>query len=60
MEVVQPWLRNRGEEPVARRPDYLFRQAVADWSRQYAKATGIDLSDLAKLKRKRPQYPDIP
>lgn len=53
-------LRNRGEEPVARRPDYLFRQAVADWSRQYAKATGIDLSDLAKLKRKRPQYPDIP
>ncbi|MFE7171306.1 hypothetical protein [Streptomyces sp. NPDC057616] len=33
---------------------------VADWSRQYAKATGIDLSDLAKLKRKRPQYPEIP
>ncbi|MEV5431576.1 hypothetical protein [Streptomyces sp. NPDC052701] len=53
-------LRNRGEEPVDRRPDYLFRQAVADWSRQYAKATGIDLSDLAKLKRKRPQYPEIP
>lgn len=47
-------------EPVAGRPDYLFRQAVADWSRQYAKATGIDLSDLAKLKRKRPQYPEIP
>ncbi|MFB9608698.1 hypothetical protein ACFFTQ_37675, partial [Streptomyces roseofulvus] len=45
-------LRNRGEEPVPRRPDYLFRQAVADWARQYAKATGIDLSDLAKLKRK--------
>jgi|tagenome__1003787_1003787.scaffolds.fasta_scaffold20905652_3 hypothetical protein len=53
-------LRNRGEEPVARRPDYLFRQVVADWSRQYAKATGIDLSDLAKLMRKRPQYPEIP
>lgn len=53
-------LRNRGEEPVAPYPDYLFRQAVADWSRQYAKATGIDLSDLAKLKRKRPQYPEIP
>ncbi|MEU0965042.1 hypothetical protein ABZ357_06190 [Streptomyces sp. NPDC005917] len=53
-------LRNRGEEPVARRPNYLFRQAVADWSRQYAKATGIDLSDLAKLKRKRPQYPETP
>ncbi|MDA4889458.1 hypothetical protein PFZ55_21455 [Streptomyces sp. MS2A] len=45
---------------MARRPDYLFRKAVADWSGQYAKATGIDLSDLAKLKRKRPQYPDIP
>ncbi|MFF8989866.1 hypothetical protein ACF09H_07925 [Streptomyces sp. NPDC014983] len=43
-------LRNRGEEPVPRHPDYLFRQAVADWSRQYAKAAGIDLSDLAKLK----------
>jgi hypothetical protein len=53
-------LRNRGEEPVARRPDYLFRQTVADWARQYAKATGVDLSDLAKLKRKRPQYPEIP
>ncbi|MFI0937444.1 hypothetical protein [Streptomyces sp. NPDC021020] len=53
-------LRNRGEEPVARRPDYLFRQAVADWSRQYAKATGVDLSDLARLKRKSPQYPEIP
>lgn len=45
---------------MARRPDYLFRQAVADWSRQYAKARGIDLSDLAELKRKRPQYPEIP
>ncbi|MFB7277164.1 hypothetical protein ACFCZV_08650 [Streptomyces hydrogenans] len=53
-------LRNRGEELVAPYPDYLFRQAVADWARQYAKATGIDLSDLAKLKRKRPQYPEIP
>ncbi|MFD4375160.1 hypothetical protein ACFXKE_16200 [Streptomyces sp. NPDC059202] len=52
-------LRNRGEEPVPRHHDYLFRQAVADWARQYAKATGIDLSDLAKLKRKRPQYPEI-
>ncbi|MFI2415794.1 hypothetical protein [Streptomyces sp. NPDC018947] len=52
-------LRNRGEEPVAPHPGYLFRQAVADWSRQYAKATGIDLSDMAKLKRKRPQYPEI-
>jgi hypothetical protein len=28
-------LRIRGEEPVARHPDCLFRQAVADWSRQY-------------------------
>ncbi|NYV75786.1 hypothetical protein [Streptomyces sp. UH6] len=53
-------LRSRGEEPVAPHSDHLFRQAVADWSRQYAKATGIDLSDLAELKRKRPQYPDIP
>ncbi|MFF6772817.1 hypothetical protein ACFY8W_04555 [Streptomyces sp. NPDC012637] len=53
-------LRNRGEEPVTPYPDYLFRQSVADWARQYAKATGIDLSDLAKLKRKRPQYPEIP
>ncbi|MEU3290474.1 hypothetical protein [Streptomyces longwoodensis] len=53
-------LRNRGAEPVARRPDYLFRQAVADWSRQYAKATGIDLSDLTTLTRKRTQYPEIP
>ncbi|WP_435279604.1 hypothetical protein [Streptomyces sp. 1222.5] len=53
-------LRNRGEERVLRRPDYLFRQAVADWSRQYANATGIDLSDLAKLKGKRPQYPETP
>ncbi|ROP55938.1 hypothetical protein [Streptomyces sp. PanSC9] len=53
-------LRHRGEEPVAPHPGYLFRHAVADWSRQYAKATGIDLSDLAALKRKRPQYPEIP
>ncbi|MER5739991.1 hypothetical protein ABT117_30565 [Streptomyces sp. NPDC002262] len=53
-------LRNRGEELVAPYRDYLFRQSVADWARQYAKATGIDLSDLAKLKRKRPQYPEIP
>lgn len=53
-------LRNRGEELVAPYPDYLFRQSVADWARQYAKATGIDLSDLAKLKRKRPLYPEIP
>ncbi|MFJ6523629.1 hypothetical protein ACIQJ4_35905, partial [Streptomyces filamentosus] len=53
-------LRNRGEEPVAPYPDHLFRQAVADWSRQYAKATGVDLSDLARLKRKHPRYPEIP
>jgi hypothetical protein len=53
-------LRDRGEEPVAPLPDYLFRQAVADWAKQYAKATGIDLSDLAKLKRKRPEYPGVP
>jgi hypothetical protein len=53
-------LRNRGEEPAVRRPDYLFRQAVAEWSRQYAKVTGMDLGDLAKLKGKRPQYPEIP
>jgi hypothetical protein len=53
-------LRHRGEEPVARRLDYLFRHAVADWSRQYAKVTATDLSDLAKLKRRRPQYPEIP
>ncbi|MFF6816281.1 hypothetical protein ACFZAG_41735 [Streptomyces sp. NPDC012403] len=53
-------LRQRGEEPVPPYPDYLFRQAVADWSRQYAKTAGIDLSDLAKLQRKRPQYPEIP
>jgi hypothetical protein len=44
---------------MARRPDYLFRHAVADWSRQYAKATAIDLSDLAELKRKYPRYPQI-
>jgi hypothetical protein len=53
-------LRDRGEEPVAHRPDYRFRQAVADWAKQYSKATGIDLNDMAKLKRKRPQYPDAP
>ncbi|MGW2651346.1 hypothetical protein ACWC2T_42325 [Streptomyces sp. NPDC001393] len=53
-------LRDRGEEPVAPWPDYLFRHAVADWATQYSKATGIDLSDHAKLKRKRPQYPDVP
>ncbi|GAA3787097.1 hypothetical protein GCM10022206_28690 [Streptomyces chiangmaiensis] len=41
-------------------PDYLFRQAVADWAKQYSKATGIDLSDLAELKRKRPRYPEAP
>ncbi|MEV6295025.1 hypothetical protein AB0M41_32410 [Streptomyces sp. NPDC051896] len=53
-------LRRRGEGPVAPWPDYLFRQAVADWAKQYSKATGIDLSDLAKLKRKRPEYPEAP
>ncbi|MEV7680046.1 hypothetical protein AB0O64_16030 [Streptomyces sp. NPDC088341] len=53
-------LRNRGEEPVARRPDGFFRQSVADWAKQYSKATGIDLSDLAMLKRRRPQYPVAP
>ncbi|MDT7847899.1 hypothetical protein [Streptomyces justiciae] len=53
-------LRNRGEEPVTPRPDYLFRQAVADWAKQYSRNTGIDLSDLALLKRKRPQYPEVP
>jgi hypothetical protein len=53
-------LRNRGEEPVVRRPDHLFRQAVADWSMQYAKATGIDLSDRDNLTGKRPQDPRIP
>lgn len=53
-------LRDRGEERVARWPDDLFRQAVADWARQYSKATGIDLSDLARLKRKRPEYPEVP
>ncbi|MGW1169135.1 hypothetical protein [Streptomyces sp. NPDC002550] len=53
-------LRDRGEEPVAPWPDYLFRQAVADWAKQYSKATGIDLSDLARLKRKRPEYPAVP
>jgi hypothetical protein len=53
-------LRDRGEEPVAPWPDALFRQAVADWAKQYSKATGIDLSDLAKLKRKRAEYPEAP
>ncbi|PIM72984.1 hypothetical protein CTU88_03920 [Streptomyces sp. JV178] len=28
-------LRDRGEAPVAPWPDYLFRQAVADWVKQY-------------------------
>ncbi len=51
-------LRRRGEEPVAPRPDYLLRHAVADWAKQYSKATGIDLSDLAALKRKRPRCPE--
>lgn len=51
-------LRKRGEEPVAPWPDYLFRQAVADWAKQFSKATGIDLGDLAKLKRERPYYPE--
>ncbi|WP_215448743.1 hypothetical protein [Streptomyces sp. ATCC 21386] len=50
-------LRNRGEEPVAHRPDCLFRQAVADWSRRYGKATDIDLSDLAKLSGSAPNTP---
>ncbi len=36
-------LRNRGEEPTVGRPDYLFRQAVTEWSRQYAKVMGTDL-----------------
>ncbi len=49
-------LRDRGEEPVAG-PGNLFRMSVADWGRQYSRATGIDLSDLAGLKGKRPQYP---
>lgn len=49
-------LRDRGEERVLG-PDYLFRTSVADWGRQYSRATGIDLSDLAGLERKRPQYP---
>jgi hypothetical protein len=53
-------LRDRGEERAGNRPGYLFRHVVADWSRQHAKATGIDLSDLARLKWKRPQYPDNP
>nr|WP_159059506.1 hypothetical protein [Streptomyces antibioticus] len=52
-------LKNRGEEPVAPRPGYLFRQAVADWARQYCTATGVDLSDLAQLKRKHPRYPEV-
>jgi hypothetical protein len=52
-------LRNRGEDLVGPRRDP-FRHAVADWARQYSKATGIDLSDLAKLKRKRPEYPNVP
>lgn len=51
-------LRERGEEPVAPRPGYLFRHSVADWAKQYSKATGVDLSDLAMLKRKRPVYPE--
>lgn len=51
-------LRDRGEQPVAPWPDYLFRQAVADWAKQYSQATGVDLTDLAKLKWKRPRYPE--
>jgi hypothetical protein len=50
-------LRNRGDEPVPRRPDYLFRQAVADWARQYAKATGIDLSDWPSSSESAPSTP---
>lgn len=53
-------LRQRGEEPVAPRPDYLFRRSVADWAKQYAKVTGVDLGDLAMLKRRRPVYPEGP
>ena len=53
-------LRERGEDPVAPWPGCLFRQAVAQWAGQYSKATGIDLGDLARLKRKRPQYPGAP
>ncbi|MFD7732559.1 hypothetical protein ACFV6F_19485 [Kitasatospora phosalacinea] len=53
-------LRQRGEEPLAPYPDYLFRQSVADWARQYARVTGVDLGDLAMLKRKRPVYPEGP
>ncbi|WP_345554482.1 hypothetical protein [Streptomyces lannensis] len=53
-------LRKRGEEPVAPWTDHLFRQAVADWAKQFSKATEIDLGDLAELKRERPHYPEAP
>ncbi|AWT46818.1 hypothetical protein DMT42_34125 [Streptomyces actuosus] len=33
---------------------FLFRQAVADWARQYARKVNIPLDDLIQLKRRRP------
>ncbi|MFF7359239.1 hypothetical protein ACFZA1_42720 [Streptomyces filipinensis] len=53
-------LRQRGEEPVAPWPEYLFRQSVADGAKQYAKAPGGDLGDLPMLKRKPPVYLEGP
>ncbi|NEA53501.1 hypothetical protein G3I60_04865 [Streptomyces sp. SID13666] len=36
-------LRQRGEEPTTRRPDYRFKDAFADWAKRYSKATGVDV-----------------
>ncbi|NUT32693.1 MAG: hypothetical protein HOV79_06420 [Hamadaea sp.] len=32
---------------------YLFRDAVGDWARKYAKVVGVDLSDLTRKRRRR-------
>lgn len=32
---------------------YLFRQAAADWARQYGSAVDVDLNDVVRLKRRR-------
>lgn len=50
-------LRKRGEERTGG-PDDLFRHSVAYCAKDYAKATGVDLSDLQGLRRKRPVYPE--
>lgn len=48
-------LAERGDRDVTWVPGepYLFRDAVADWARKYAKVVGVDLSDLTAKRRRR-------